>query len=110
MPVLPLIDLLILLGTGSLMVGFVLKSIAISTSYRPSLLGLTSIDFLIATGICLLFALTLAARTWVRANEGRLHVSMRRRVRDLREVEFVSDPNESEADEPAAVDSVAEGR
>lgn len=72
MPVLPLIDLLILLGWTSLLVAGVLKAIWITTSYRPSILGLLPFDFAIAAGVCLLFALSLAARTWVRLNEPKL--------------------------------------
>ena len=70
--ILPLIDLLILAGTGMLTIGFLLKAIAVTTHYHPALLGFTSIDFLLMTGICWGFALTLAARSWVRLNEPRL--------------------------------------
>jgi len=72
MPVLPLIDLLILMGWTSLLVSGVLKAIWITTSYRPSIVGLMPFDFAMAAGVFLLFALTLAARTWVRLNEPRL--------------------------------------
>jgi len=71
-PVLPLIDLLILLSTGSLMVGFVMKAIAITTRYRPSIFGFSSVDFVIITGLGLGLALVLAARTYVKLNEHRL--------------------------------------
>jgi UDP-N-acetylmuramyl pentapeptide phosphotransferase/UDP-N-acetylglucosamine-1-phosphate transferase len=71
-PILPLIDLLILMGTGSLLVGFVLKAISITTRYQPTVLGFSSIDFVIITGVCLGMAVVLAARTWVKANEPRL--------------------------------------
>jgi hypothetical protein len=70
--ILPLIDLLILTGTGMLVVGFLLKVAAIATVYRPSLLGFSSMDFVVLAGICWGFALTLAARSWVRLNEPRL--------------------------------------
>lgn len=70
-PTLPLIDLLILMGWTSLFVGATQKAIWITTSYRPTILSLTPIDFLWIAGISLLFALSLAARTWVRLNEGR---------------------------------------
>ena len=72
LPILPLIDLLILMSTGSLFVGFALKAIAITTSYRPTVLGFTSIDFVLITGICLGLALVLAARTYVKLNEPRM--------------------------------------
>ena len=83
MPILPLIDLLILMSTGSLLVGFVLKAIAVTTSYRPTLLGFSSIDFVLITGICLGLALVLAARSWVKLNEPRMTAlrSVQRRSR-----------------------------
>jgi UDP-N-acetylmuramyl pentapeptide phosphotransferase/UDP-N-acetylglucosamine-1-phosphate transferase len=82
-PILPLIDLLILMGTGSLLVGFVLKAIAVTTSYRPTLVGFSALDFVIITAICLGMAVVLAARTWVKANEPRIAA---RRWRDLHAV------------------------
>ena len=83
MPILPLIDLLILMGTGSLLVGFVLKAITVTTSYRPTLIGFSALDFVIITAICLAMAIVLAARTWVKANEPRIAA---RRRRDLHPV------------------------
>jgi len=77
-PILPLIDLLILMGTGSLLIGFMLKAIVITTRYRPTVLGFTSIDFVIITGVCLGMALVLAARTWVKLNEPRILASRHR--------------------------------
>ena len=78
MPVLPLIDLLILMGSASLGVGFFLKAVAITTHYNWTFLGFSSIDMVIIAGICLGFALTLAARTWVKLNEPRLLAYRRR--------------------------------
>jgi hypothetical protein len=72
MPVLPIIDALVFLGWSSVMVAFLLKVIDISTSYRPHVFGLTAHDFLWASGIFILFAIALAARTWVKANEPRM--------------------------------------
>jgi hypothetical protein len=72
LPILPLIDLLILMSTANLIVGFVLKALAVTTHYRPAILGFTSIDFVIIAGIFLGLALVLAARTWVKLNEPRL--------------------------------------
>ncbi len=72
MPILPLIDLLILMSTASLLVGFVLKALAVTTHYRPAILGFSSLDFVIIAGIFLSLALVLAARTWVKLNEPRL--------------------------------------
>ncbi len=82
MPVLPLIDLLILLGWSSLFVGATLKAIWITTSYRPTILSLSPIDFLWIAAAFLLFSLSLAARTWVKQNEGRtVSLARPRRVR-----------------------------
>ena len=69
MPVLPLIDLLLLAGWTSLLVGFVLKVVYLTTSYRPTLLTLTPSDFLEVAIAAMLFAIALAARTWVKGQE-----------------------------------------
>lgn len=79
MPVLPLIDLLIMVGWTSLMGAGLLKAIYLSTMYRPKVAGLGPGDFLVFAGVCLMFALALAARTWVKYHEPRLMAS--RRVR-----------------------------
>ncbi len=79
MLILPLIDLLILLGTGSLGIGFVLKVINVSTRYSPSILGFSSLDFVVIAGIFFAFAITLVARTWMKINEPRL-AALRRDV------------------------------
>jgi hypothetical protein len=82
MPTLPLIDLLILMGWTSLFVGATQKAIWITTSYQPTILTLTPIDFLWIAAACLLFALSLAARTWVKLNEGKaLSMARSRRPR-----------------------------
>ena len=96
MPILPLIDLLILMGSASLVVGFVLKASAITTHYRPSILGFSSIDMVIIAGICLGFALTLAARTWVKLNEPRL-LAFRRRASEA-ELRWQAEELEQEAE------------
>lgn len=91
MPVLPIIDLLILSGWTALMFGAGLKAIDLTTRYHPSIAGLTSMDFAVIAGVCFGFALTLAARTWVRLNEPRLvalrrsqaQAEARRRVREM---------------------------
>jgi len=70
--ILPLIDLLILLGTGSLAVGFVIKVINVSTRYSPSLLGFHSLDFVVIAAILFASAMTLVARTWMKLNEPKL--------------------------------------
>jgi hypothetical protein len=79
-PVLPLIDALILLGWTSLIAGFLQKAIYVTTSYRPRVFGMTPVDFLFVACVCLLFALALAARTWVKAHEPEL-LARRRRAR-----------------------------
>ncbi|HKK50433.1 MAG TPA: hypothetical protein VKA74_02550 [Myxococcota bacterium] len=82
MPVLPLIDLMLLSGWTSLFVGFVLKAIHLTTSYRPTLLGLTPLDFLLIAVAAFLFAIALAARTWVKTQEPAA-VAARRREETL---------------------------
>lgn len=77
MPVLPIIDLLILLGWTALMAGGVLKAIYITTAYRPAIFGLAPTDFLIIAGVFLALALTLAARSWVKFQEGQLGLAAR---------------------------------
>lgn len=72
MPILPLVDLFILLGSGSFAVGVLLKVIDIATHYSPTLLGFSSSDFALITAVCFAFALTLVARTWLKLNEPRL--------------------------------------
>lgn len=81
MPVLPFIDLLILAGWTSLFGGFVLKLISVTTTYRPTLFGIGPIDFLIVAGVFLLLALTLSARTWVKAHEAE-RATARRRINE----------------------------
>lgn len=68
----PLIDLLIIAGSGFLLVGSTLKAIDVATRYHPSILGFSSLDFLLMTGVCWVFALVLTARTWVQLNEPKL--------------------------------------
>jgi len=75
--ILPLIDLLILSGTGMLVIGFILKAISITTVYEPHILGFSSIDFVLMTAVCWGFSLTLVARSWVKLNEPRIHAARR---------------------------------
>ncbi len=104
MPTLPLIDLLILMGWTSLFIGATQKAIWITTEYRPTILTLTPIDFLWVAGVCLLFALSLAARTWVKMNEGRaLQLARARRPRREPELGFENAPEgRVEFDRPVA--------
>jgi hypothetical protein len=69
MPVLPIIDLLILMGWTSLFGAFALKAIYVTTSYHPSLFGLGPLDLTILSAVMLLFALAVSARTWVKSLE-----------------------------------------
>ena len=78
MPVLPLIDLLLLAGWTSLLVAFVLKAVYVTTSYRPTILTLTPNDFLEVTIAMMLFAIALAARTWVKSQEPATTAARRR--------------------------------
>ena len=109
MPILPLIDLLILIGSSCLLVGFVLKSIDITTTYSPMILGFTTIDFVLMAGICLAFALVLAARTWVKLNEPRLLGRPPQQWTPRKGAQFVSVPTQDEDLEPLQVE-VAQGR
>ena len=65
MPILPLIDLMLLAGWTSLFIGFVLKAVAATTRYDPTILTLSPIDFLLIAVGAFIFAIALAARTWV---------------------------------------------
>ena len=78
MTVLPIVDLLILLGTGSVLIGFVLKGVALTTTYNPTFLGFSSLDMLLIALTCFGFALVLAARTWLRLNEPHIQALERR--------------------------------
>ena len=77
MPVLPIIDLLIVLGWTSLLLGGVLKAIRSATAYSPTFFTFSPTDLLIIAAVFLAFALTLAARTWVKLNEPELLASRR---------------------------------
>ena len=96
MPVLPIIDLLILLGWSALMAGGALKAIHMTTTYRPSIFGLAPSDCLLIAGVLLTFAMTLAARTWVKLNEPTLLA--RRRARGFDSSERKSSERQSEAE------------
>lgn len=78
MPVLPLIDLMLLSGWTALLVGFVLKVVHLTTSYRPTIIGLTPMDFLLIAVVAMLFAIALAARTWVKSQEPAVSAIRRR--------------------------------
>lgn len=78
MTILPLVDLLILLGSGSVAVGFLLKGVAITTTYRPTLLGFSAMDMLLIALLAFTMALVLTARTWIKLNEPHLQALQRR--------------------------------
>jgi hypothetical protein len=71
-PVLPLIDLLILLAWTALIWAFVHKGLWLALASSFTVLGLTPYDFVLGAGVLLLFALALAARVWVKAHEPKL--------------------------------------
>jgi hypothetical protein len=90
LPILPLLDLMILAGWTCLLVGFAQKAIWVSTHYRPALLGFTPMDFVVVAGMCLIFAVALAARTWVKLNEPRLQ-RLERRLAHERESDMIAE-------------------
>ena len=69
MPILPIIDLLILLAWTSLAAGAVLKLVNLAFAQYWTLLGFAPLDLLMITSVLLVFALTLVGRTWVKSNE-----------------------------------------
>ena len=71
MPILPIIDLLILMAWTVLFGAFGLKLIALTTSYSPAIFGLGPFEFTIIAAVLLLFAIALASRTWLRAQESK---------------------------------------
>ncbi len=112
-PVLPLIDLMILIAWTSLIVGAVQKLTQIALATRAAIFGLGPYDFVVIAGVSLLFALSLAARVWVKAYEPGLLRQQRARRNGFDEVlpDF-PDPRERLADEPertSARDQVAAG-
>ena len=78
MTILPLVDLLILMGSGCVAVGFVLKGISLTTTYRPTVLGFSSLDMLLIALLAFGMALVLTARTWLKLNEPHLQALQRR--------------------------------
>ena len=107
MPVLPLIDLMLLSGWTALLVGFVLKVIHMTTSYRPTIIGLTPIDFLLIAVVAMLFPIALAARTWVKSQEPTA-AAMRRRDETI-EAWNALQGNESRSLAVGAEDVIASG-
>jgi membrane protein implicated in regulation of membrane protease activity len=69
MPILPIIDLLILMAWTVLFGAFGLKLIGLTTSYSPTLFGLGPLELTLIAAVLLLFAIALALRTWLRSQE-----------------------------------------
>ena len=101
MPVLPIIDLLLLMGWTCLAVGGIMKAISITTNYRPEILSFRSFEFYELAGIFLLFAIALAARTWVKAHEPEM-LAKRRRVSTLHAVSRANEESELASDAHSA--------
>lgn len=72
MPVLPLIDLLIIVAWTSFIWAFIHKVLWMALDSVFRIMGLGPTDFVMGGAVCLLFALALAARQWVKANEAGL--------------------------------------
>jgi hypothetical protein len=106
MPVLPLIDLLILIAWSALFVAFVEKAAMMTVASRVYLFGLTPFDWCVVAGVFLLFALALAARVWVKAHEpGLLRARRERGPRAAEVLPDFPDPRDElarRADEPQA--------
>jgi hypothetical protein len=90
-PVLPLIDLLILVAWTSLIWAFVQKALWLAFASTFTVLGLTPYDFVLGSGVCLLFALALAARVWVKAHEPKLIHTLHRAGHQAQAVETLPD-------------------
>ena len=82
MPVLPVIDLLLLTGWTSLLLGFLLKLADLITRGNQTIFSLAPTDFLQVAVVCFLFAIALAARTWV-ASQAPAQSAVRRREETL---------------------------
>lgn len=112
MPILPIMDLLIVVGWTLVTLGALLKAVYVTTSYRPTLLGLGPLDCAIGAGVFLLFALALAARTWVKASEQEA-LAARRAQFESADMHF-SSPSTQEKDEASGAEkrsvSSASGR
>ena len=93
MPVLPLIDLFIVLAWTSLVWAFVQKGLWLAFAKAFTVLGLTPYDFVFGSALCLLFALALAARVWVKGHEPKL-------VHTLHRAGFSGQPTETLPDFP----------
>ena len=73
---------MLLSGWTALFVGFVLKAVPATTRYQPTVLTLSPIDFLTIALVAFLFAIALAARTWV-AQQAPAQTAARRKQETL---------------------------
>ncbi len=103
MPVLPLIDLMLLTGWTSLLVGFLLKVADMLTRGNQTFLTLAPSDFVLIAVVTFLFAIALAARTWVES-QAPAKSAARRRDETLAAYEALQARNGTigSADEPAS--------
>jgi hypothetical protein len=76
MPVLPLIDLMIFVAWSSLIVAFIEKSLELALARNFYLFGIGPFDWVVIAATALLFALALAARSFVKATEGGLSLRL----------------------------------
>ena len=104
---LPLIDLMLLTGWTSLLVGFLLKLADMLTRGNQALLGLAPKDFLQIAIVSFLFAIALAARTWVES-QAPAQSAARRRDETLAAYEALKARNGSVA-QAATSDEKGEG-
>jgi hypothetical protein len=102
-PVLPLIDLLILVAWTSLVWAFVQKALRLAFASSFTVVGLTPYDFVLCSGVCLLLALALAARVWVKAHEPKLIHTLHRAGHGAQPAETLPDfPDPRLPEHPAA--------
>ena len=100
MPVLPLIDLLILFAWACLIWAFVQKGLWLAFAKAFTVLGLTPYDFVFGSALCLLFALALAARVWVKGHEPKLVHTLHRAGLGAQPVETLPDFPDPRPQEP----------
>jgi hypothetical protein len=84
-------------GWTALLIGFVLKVISLVTSYHPTVVGLSAIDFLLIAVAAMLFAIALAARTWVKTQEPTA-IAIRRRDETLEAWNALKDGGDNETE------------
>ena len=94
MPILPIIDLLILLAWTSLAAGASLKLVNLAFAKYWTLMGFAPFDLLMITGVLLVFALTLVGRTWVKVNEPSVLAAKRADATRDAYAELTTEPSE----------------